>query len=296
MEHSPVAAPKPNIALRILRFPLILIILGAPLFTLIASPVEKASQIGSKELQGPILFAASLATAAVIVAVWKLWRRWIEGGRDVEFTFPGAGKELGAGLLTGFLLFCSVAIAAWLLGAMTFEGVRTLGETQLWEWAAIGIITGVFEEVLFRGILMRQLERLGGTWVALALSSAVFGAIHMGNPDATWTGAVAIMVEAGILLGAAYLITRRLWFAVGLHAAWNFTQAWVFSVPVSGTGTPIGLISTRRDGPELLTGGDFGLEASLIAVVIVTAFGLFLLWRAVKKGEIRGPEWMAARV
>ncbi len=177
---------------------------------------------------------------------------------------------------------------------MTFHGVRPFGETQFWLWAGVGVISGMYEEVLFRGILLRQLERLGGTWVALAVSSAVFGAIHLSNPDATLTGAVAIALEAGILLGAAYLITRRLWFAVGLHAAWNFTQAWVFSVPVSGTGTPIGLISTRRDGPELLTGGDFGLEASLIAVVIVTLFGSYLLWRAVQRGEIRPPEWRKA--
>lgn len=291
MERSPATATKSNIALRILRFPVVLIVLGAVLFTLIAVPVESVSLIGSDAVTGPLIFLAALASAIVIVAVWKPWRRWVEGSPDEEFTFPGAGKELGGGLLTGFVLFCLVVLVVWLLGAMTFEGIRPLGETQFWGWAALGVISGTYEEVLFRGILLRQLERLGGTWVALALSSFVFGAIHISNPDATWTGAIAIMLEAGILLGAAYLVTRRLWFAVGLHASWNFTQAWVFSVPVSGTGTPIGLISTRRDGPELLTGGQFGLEASMVAVVLVTIAGIYLLRRAVKKGEIRFPEW-----
>ncbi len=105
----------------------------------------------------------------------------------------------------------------------------------------------------------------------------------MFNPDATWVGAVSIMVEAGILLGAAYLYTRRLWLAAGLHATWNFTQGWFFSVPVSGTGQPIGILVTERHGPLWLTGGHFGLEASMAAVFIATLAGVILLWLAYRR-------------
>jgi hypothetical protein len=288
---SPPVTNKPNLALRILRFPLVLIVLGGVLFTAIATPVEWVSELGSNAVTGPLILVASIATCIIIVLVWKLWRRWVEGSPDEEFTFAAMGKELGTGLLAGFVLFSLVVLVVWLFGAMTFHGFRHFGETQFWNWAAIGLVSGFFEETLLRGIVLRQLERLGGTWIALILTSALFGGLHIMNPDATLTGAVAIALEAGILLGAAYLITRRLWLAVGLHAAWNFTQAWVFSVPVSGTGTPIGLISTRRDGPDILTGGAFGLEASIVAVVLVTLVGLYLLYRVVKKGEIRPPEW-----
>jgi membrane protease YdiL (CAAX protease family) len=159
----------------------------------------------------------------------------------------------------------------------------------------LGIASGIFEETLFRGVLLRQLERLVGTWWALAATSVLFGAVHMMNPDGTWVGAVSIMIEAGILLGAAYLYTRRLWLAAGIHAAWNFTQAWVFSVPVSGTGETVGILVTRRTGPEWLTGGDFGLEASLAAVFVASAAGLWMLWKAHQHGTFVAPIWQRPR-
>ena len=77
-------------------------------------------------------------------------------------------------------------------------------------------------------------KRPRGSWVALALTSAAFGAAHLGNPDATWFSSLAITIEAGILLGAVYMLTRRLWAAMGLHAAWNFTQGWIFGLPCLG--------------------------------------------------------------
>jgi hypothetical protein len=155
----------------------------------------------------------------------------------------------------------------------------------------MAVTSGSFEEILFRGILLRHLEAMLGTWAALGITSVLFGAAHLTNPGATWFAAFAIAMEAGILLGAAYLVTRRLWLAAGIHAAWNFTQGWIFSVPVSGGEAPLGLLITRRVGPDWLTGGDFGLEASVIAMVVATAAGLFLLRRAVKQDRLVPPMW-----
>ena len=102
-------------------------------------------------------------------------------------------------------------------------------------------------------------------------------------------------MEAGILLGAAYLLTRRLWLAVGIHAAWNFTQGWVYSIPVSGNETPLGLLITRRVGPDWLTGGAFGLEASVVALVVATGAGVAMLVVAAHKGRIQPPMWRSGR-
>ena len=156
---------------------------------------------------------------------------------------------------------------------------------------ALGIVSGVFEEVLFRGVLLRHLEQMTGTWIALLITSALFGAGHIFNPDATWFAAFAIAVEAGLLLGAAYLFTRRLWLAIGIHAAWNFTQGWVFSVPVSGGEAPLGLLITRRIGADWLTGGDFGLEASAVAMVVASVAGVVLLRMAIARNGIVLPMW-----
>lgn len=295
MDTAIAPAARPNIALRILRFPIVLIVIEAFVFLVLGGVLEASGVAKRVGISPAGFFLFVLAGSLVMILVWKACRRWLEGERDREFTLPGAGKELGAGLLAGFALFSLMTGLVALLGGIEIVGVRPFGKTQFWEWAAIGVASGIFEETLFRGVLLRQLERLVGTWWALAATAVLFGAVHMANPDATWVGAISIMVEAGILLGAAYLYTRRLWLAVGMHAAWNFTQAWVFSVPVSGTGQSVGILVTRRDGPEWLTGGDFGLEASLAAVLVATVAGVFMLWKAHGKGTFVAPLWRRKR-
>ena len=296
MDDAPTPASNSGLAVRVLRYPVTLIVLGFAVFSLIAGPAKRLGALEGGPITGPGYFALVLVDAAIIVLLWKAWRRWIEGEGDHEFTLPGAGRELGVGLLAGLGLFSLMTGIVWLCGGIEFLGVRRFGDTQFWDWAAVGVISGVFEETLFRGLVLRQLERFVGTWWALAATSVLFGAVHMMNHDATWTGAASIMVEAGILLGACYLYTRRLWLAAGLHAAWNFTQAWVFSVPVSGTGQPIGILVTNRAGPEWLTGGDFGLEASLAAVFVASVAGLWLLWKAYGKGGFVAPAWRRPRL
>jgi membrane protease YdiL (CAAX protease family) len=295
MDDTPLQPSRPNLGVRILRFPITLIVLEAVVFIFIGGSLEASSTARRMGFSPIGFFLFVLVGAVVLILVWKAFRRWVEGERDREFTLPGAGKELGAGLLAGFLLFSLMTGLVALLGGIEIVGTRPFGKTQFWEWAALGVASGIFEETLFRGVLLRQLERLVGTWWALAATSVLFGAVHILNPDATWTGAIAIMIEAGILLGACYLYTRRLWLAAGLHAAWNFTQAWVFSVPVSGTGQSIGILVTRRTGPEWLTGGDFGLEASAAAVLVATIAGVVLLWKAHQKGRFVAPIWRRPR-
>ena len=291
MDGTPATAAKPNLALRVLRFPITVLLIEAIVLGVLGLPVESANLAAARFVSPPGLFLIVVALMVVFVLIWQAFRRWLEGERDREFTLPGAGKEAGAGLLAGFLLFSAVTALVALLGGIEVTGVRSFGDTQFWAWAGLGIASGIVEETLFRGVLLRQLEKLVGTGWALAATSFLFGAVHMTNPDATLVGAVSIMVEAGILLGAAYLYTRRLWLAAGMHAGWNFTQAWVFSVPVSGTGQPVGILVTERHGSEWLTGGKFGLEASMAAVVVATAAGIFILWTAYRKGGFVAPKW-----
>jgi membrane protease YdiL (CAAX protease family) len=295
MDGTLAPAAKPNLALRVLRFPVTLLLIEAIILGGIGLPIESANLAAVRFASPPVMFLVVVAAMIIFVLIWKAFRRWVEGDRDREFTLAGAGKEAGAGLLAGFALFSLVTGLVAMAGAIDVTGVRSFGQTQFWAWAGLGIASGIVEETLFRGVILRQLEKLVGTWWALAATSILFGAVHLHNPDATLTGAIAIMIEAGILLGAAYLYTRRLWLAAGMHAAWNFTQAWVFSVPVSGTGQPIGILATERHGPEWLTGGKFGLEASMAAVLVATVAGLFLLWKAHRKGGFVAPVWKRPR-
>ena len=124
------------------------------------------------------------------------------------------------------------------------------------------------------------------------MSSLVFGLVHLSTEGATVMDVTFISIEAGLLLAAAYMLTRRLWLCIGFHAAWNFTQGSVFSGAVSGTQEPTGLIKTTMHGPDLFTGGNFGMEASVVALALLTTTGVVMLVMAIRRGEVRLPMWM----
>ena len=211
-----------------------------------------------------------------------------------DFKDPLWLRRLGAGLIGGAAVFSLAVLIAAALGIYRIVG---LGDLSGMAAALVGaaIFPAVSEEMLFRGILFRWLEEFGGSWAALLLTSALFGAAHLYNPNASMVAAVGIAIEAGVMLGAAYMLTRSLWLPMGLHAAWNFTQGEVYDIPVSGTKVH-GMVDAQLSGPPLLSGNGFGLEASLIAIVVATAFGLWLLWLAIRKGELVQPWWVRRRI
>ena len=184
---------------------------------------------------------SAVAVGGYLLLVGPLGRRPGVGLRG-----PGKLTELGAGLLAGTALISLAVGLIALLGGYRVTGFSA--SPQLLAPLAIGIGAGVIEEILFRGILLRVLDAWLGSWAALGITSLLFGLIHMTNPGASLVTALGLVVEAGVLLGAAYLLTRRLWFAIGLHIAWNAVQAGVFSSTVSGTGEQRGLLLAEMDG------------------------------------------------
>ena len=187
----------------------------------------------------------------------------------------------------------AVGIAA-VLGVYRITGPGDSSRLVL-ELVGTAIIPGFMEELFFRGVLFRWLEEFGGSWLALLLTSALFGASHLANPNASYFAAFCIAMEAGILLGAAYMLTRGLWLPMGLHAAWNFTQGEIFDVNVSGI-EEHGLVTAQMSGPPLLSGNGFGLEASVIGLAIATAAGVWFVYLAVKRGQAIAPMWTRPKV
>ena len=201
-----------------------------------------------------------------------------------------APAQLARGLGLGFIIFSLVVAVASLIGVYRITGWGTL-EGWLGVLMSAGVVAGFVEEVAFRGFIFRWVEELAGSWSALLVSALLFGFAHAGNDNATLFSSVAIAIEAGVLLGAAYMLTRSLWLAVGIHAGWNLTQGLVFDVAVSGFEMN-GMVEARMSGPDWLSGGAFGLEASVIALVIATSAGLVMLRMAAKRGEIAKPLWV----
>jgi len=229
----------------------------------------------------------NLLKALVLVAgYWGYVRLW-ERRPARELSMSGAGAELLAGLLLGAALFSSVVAVLAALGVYSLEGMGTLGELGAVVAAMLPKIAAgaLIEEVVFRLVLLRLLERSFGLTWALAISSLVFGLAHLGNAGATPLIGILLGVELGLLFGAAYLITRRLWLCTALHLSWNFVQGAIFSIAVSGHSGQAWLRGSLT-GPTWLTGGAFGAEGSVVAVLLCLATAVVLLKYAHRRGRL----------
>jgi uncharacterized protein len=234
--------------------------------------------------------AGALLLVVVILVAYSTYVRVVERRIVTELSTSRAFRELGAGCLLGaFLLTATIALLAAL-------GVYQVTGTNGWA-AAIGLVPAfvmspVLEEVVMRGIVFRILEQRLGSWVALAISAVIFGLLHLFNQGATLLDACDVMIVGGVMLAAAFMLTRRLWLCIGMHFAWNFTQGAIFSAAVSGEPTR-GLLQSRLVGPAYLTGGAFGAEASLSALGICATAGVLLLYAARRKGHVVPAPWAA---
>lgn len=236
--------------------------------------------------QGLAQFATrALAPLAAYLALVK----WIER-RPLDELAPRKLLPQGVlGIAVGTLLFSTVVGVLWLLGSYHVTGFNPHA-AWLPALLAVGLGAGIGEEILFRGVLFRIVEEGMGTWVALLVSALFFGFAHAYNPGATAWSSAAIAIEAGLLFGLLYHVTRSLPLCMGLHAAWNFCQGTVYGIPVSGTKADGWLVSTRT-GPDWLSGGVFGAEASVVALALCLLCSAALLALALRRHSLVPPSW-----
>lgn len=215
--------------------------------------------------------------------------RGIERRPLYELSVRGLPLGLLGGAIAGLALFSAA------IGLMAAAGgYHVLGINPVVDWSegalVVGLGAAVAEEILFRGGLYRLLEEGLGTHAALLGSALVFGLMHLGNAHASLAAGLAIAIEAGLLFGLLFHLTRSLWPCIGLHAAWNFSQGTLYGVPVSGLQSR-GLLHAARSGPDWLTGGAFGAEASLPAVIVCVSASLVLYVIARRRGTLLAPSW-----
>lgn len=223
--------------------------------------------------------------AAIAFMGFRVIVHRIEGQPGAALNGRHRAAELLLGLGIGAAIITSAITVIALLGGYDVSGLHAAPDvlTPL----ASGIGAGVIEEVFYRGFALRLLDLWIGTWGALALTSLFFGFSHFTNSGVAWWGSISITVQAGLLLGAAFLATRRLWMAFGIHAAWNTLQSAVFSYSATLEGTGQGLLDATTSGPTWLTGGEAGLEGSSISTAMcLVAFGI-LIAVAYRRGNIR---------
>ncbi|WP_435217899.1 CPBP family intramembrane glutamic endopeptidase [Streptomyces sp. bgisy034] len=225
-----------------------------------------------------------LGAAAAVAVYWVVMRR-VARRSTPEIARRGAGREalLGGAIGLGFILASALLVTAF--GGYSFSWAGGGFLAVVWSAVVLQIGTAVTEELIFRGLALQALDQLWGGRAAIALTALFFGGAHLLNPGATAWSALAIAVEAGVMLGAAFLWRRSIWFVAGLHFAWNTTQQ-LLGIPVSGHNAD-GLFSVDVHGPDLLTGGGFGLETSIVSVVIGVLIAVPMFALAHRSGGLR---------
>lgn len=226
---------------------------------------------------GDKLLAAIVGALAILVIYWAAVRFGERRNVD-ELGMRYAASDLLLGLAVGAGVMATSVGLLWAFGWVAIYG-KPIDAIAL--ALRDSIRSGVLEELLLRLVILRLLWRAFGIWPAIALAALLFGALHLGNPDSSLFAALCLIAGEGIGIGL-YLITGRIWASIGMHAAWNFTLGWVFGAAVSGTddiaGGPLALRPVAGV-PELLSGGGFGPEASLTALIVsLLASAAFLMW------------------
>jgi membrane protease YdiL (CAAX protease family) len=239
----------------------------------------------------PVLHAVAELIERLVPALvaYLILVRGVERRPVAELSLRRLPAQGGFGLAIGIGLMSLTVAVLGLLGS--YHVLRT---NPAADWVpavlVVGIGAGLGEEILFRGVLFRIVEEGLGTWWSLAISALFFGAVHLGNPGATLWSSLSIAIEAGILLGLLYHVTRSLWICAGMHLAWNVLQGTVFGIAVSGLPAD-GFLVAKMTGPAWLSGGDFGAEASVVALLICTTLSAVLLGIARRRRSIVPPAW-----
>jgi membrane protease YdiL (CAAX protease family) len=270
-----------------LQFPLTRLVVAFGAIALFAFPIFAASS--AAHLRGLAASALHLIAALGAYGIYLAYVRLLEQRSPTELALRDLLPQFTRGFIIGTGLFCATVIILWFSGAYRVSGLNADATPLAFFVGALG--AALLEEIAVRAVLFRIMEQSLGTWLALALSAVIFGLLHGVNPGTTWRDLAGLALGAGVFLAAVFVYARQLWIGIGLHCAWNFNEGGVFG----GTGKTHSLLSAKISGPDWLTGGESGLDASSVEMLVcLTATTVFLLL-ARRRGHIVAPAWSKMR-
>jgi uncharacterized protein len=277
---------------RLFHVPIIRIIVGIVLCSLAVYIGQLSAQALLKDSSLDKDYKDILAgiwIAVLVLTVYILFVRLIERRSILELRLKNFWINAGLGFFIGFLLQSLVVLIIWFNGGYQVLSLNPI--SYLLPAFAVGITSAIFEEILFRGILYRIIEESLGTVWALVISSLIFGLMHLANRNSSLYSAFAIAIEAGLLLAAAYVYSKSLWMPILLHFSWNFCEGGIYGANLSGDVLSKSLITSRFTGSEWITGGAFGPENSIQAIILGIIATLVLLRIVYKQGKMVLPYW-----
>ncbi len=273
-----------SVALDIFVFILISGIL-VTVFTWVLSMIGLMNTEIAGTLEDPLALMIVYVPMLIAVLVGAFVTHHIIFKRDIDLMgfrpenlFRDGAIGYGMGVLLVGLGFGILWISG-LLKVVSFSPNLSL----LTGFALVFIIQSAFEEVFTRSYLIPAIEARFGSWVALVLSSLIFGLLHVFNPGLSVL-AILNLFAAGVLLGLLFLYYRNVWASIGLHASWNYFQGNVFGFEVSGM-SMYSMIQTERRGPDYLTGGSFGFEGSVIALTMLLVVSYYIFNRILSRKD-----------
>lgn len=235
--------------------------------------VARADMLTPGMLAVQELLAIVSSVAAAVVMSGLEGRRLGDYGTPWREAFRG---KFWMGTLWGIAGITALMLSLRALGGYSFGTISLGGRsavTYAFAWAGAFLLVAVWEETFFRGYLQFTLASGMRFWPAAILTSAAFGAVHLSNPGEGAEGAFSVFVT-GMFLCLTLRRTGNLWFAIGWHAAWDFSETFLYSVPNSGIVTPGHLLASSFHGPRWLTGGSVGPEGSVLDFVVLAALAL----------------------
>jgi uncharacterized protein len=234
-----------------------------------------------------LIIGAVMAILSVLSYI-ILYRKY-ENRAITELSAKKLGRNLIVGILLGVFLQALTFGVIYLKGGLSIISVNQ--DLYLLLPLGVAFTTAIFEEIVFRGIIFRIFQEKLGSYIALVISALLFGAMHLSNPHSSVLLALGLAIQAGLLLGAAYMYSGNLWFPIAIHFAWNYTQSGIFGAILSGNTVGESLLITKIKGAAWLTGGKFGLEGSVQATLICLAATIVLLIICNKQLKVYKPYW-----
>ena len=279
---------------KVLQFPItriiIVLIFFVPIFKLHSVVAENIIQPSAEPIKTILFFLDTAISFVLIIAVYMLYTKWVENRKAIEIIGKNILKEFGLGFILSMGLVGIIVIIISALGYYKIISVNSNYFIVIYSFFLFGMKAFV-EELIFRLIAFKLIEEILGSWIALIIIACLFGLAHLGNPGATIWSSLAIVIIGGIFGTVAYMYTRRVWLALGIHMSWNYFQAGIFGMPCSGISHD-SLIKPAIQGPELITGGGFGIEMSVIGIFLTLFCSLFILRKVIENKQIIHPIWI----